>query len=121
MLSIHSQPNPEEQAPSRDVAVLVHITDIRTEPKLRFLADPWDLFEDGQLRLESTGVYNAQLRLRLRNRPAAGSGEGEVGFDAIQIRSSDGVGNGSASGSGSKDVKGKGVERMMPKKGKLKA
>lgn len=83
--SVHSQPDPEEQAPSKHVSVLVHISDIRKEPKIRFLADPWDLFEDGQLILENTRTYQARLNLRLRQ-PTKSAGNGDAGFDSIQIR-----------------------------------
>jgi hypothetical protein len=83
--SVHSQPDPEEQAPSKHVSVLVCISDFGKEPQIRFLADPWDLFEDGQLILENTRKYQARLNLRLRQ-PAEGAGNGEVGFDSVQIR-----------------------------------
>jgi hypothetical protein len=84
--SVHSQPDPEEQAPSKHVSVLVHISDVRKEPKIRFLADPWDLFEDGQLILENTRTYQARLNLRLRQ-PTKSAGNGDAGFDSVQIRS----------------------------------
>ncbi|SPN98452.1 uncharacterized protein DNG_01496 [Cephalotrichum gorgonifer] len=83
--SVHSQPDPAKQAPSKHVSVLVHISDTRSEPKIRFLADPWDLFEDRQLILENSRAYQARLALRLRQ-PGAGPGRGESGFDSIQIR-----------------------------------
>lgn len=83
--SVHSQPDPEEQAPSKHVSVLVYISDFRKEPQIRFLADPWDLFEDGQLILENTRKYQARLNLRLRQ-PPKGADDGDVGFDSIQIR-----------------------------------
>ena len=63
----------------------MYISDFRKEPQIRFLADPWDLFEDGQLILENTRKYQARLNLRLRQ-PAKGAGDGDVGFDSIQIR-----------------------------------
>ncbi|KAH6686915.1 hypothetical protein F5X68DRAFT_276173 [Plectosphaerella plurivora] len=88
--SVHSQPDPEDAAPSKHVSVLVLISDIRTEPKIRFLADPWDLFEDGQLILQNPRTYDARLNLRLRQaakKPAAG----EVGFDAVQFKKPDNV------------------------------
>ena len=80
--SVHSQPNPAQKAPSKDVAVLVHISNLRSEPRIRFLTDPWDLFQDGQLKLESRTTYKASLKLRERRL----GGGGEAGFDAIQIR-----------------------------------
>lgn len=83
--SVHSQPSPAEQAPSKDVSILVHISDLRSEPRVRFLADPWDLFQDGQLELETRTTYKAELKLRGRGKGA----QREAGFDSIQIRERD--------------------------------
>lgn len=83
--SVHSQPDPEHQAPSKHVSVLVHILDVRKEPKIRFLADPWDLFEDGQLVLQNTRTYKATLNLQPRQ-PTKSVGNGDAGFDFVQIR-----------------------------------
>lgn len=63
--------------------MLVHISDVRAEPKIRFLADPWDLFEDGQLILQNTRTYDATLNLRPR--PVAAVPAEESGFDAVQF------------------------------------
>lgn len=63
----------------------MHISNFRDEPKIRFLADPWDLFEDGQLILETTKTYQARLNLRLHQH-AKNRSNRDTGFDAIQIR-----------------------------------
>lgn len=63
----------------------MHISDFRNEPKIRFLADPWDLFEDGQLILENTKTYQATLNLRFRQ-PVKDTSR-DTGFNAVQIRS----------------------------------
>lgn len=81
--SVHSQPNPEEDAPTKDVSVLVTISDLRAEPQIRFLADPWDLYQDGQLLLKSRTTYTASFNPRVEKRADHGGG---TGFDAIQIR-----------------------------------
>lgn len=65
--------------------MLVHIADVRTEPKIRFLADPWDLFDDGQLILENTRTYHARLNLRLRQAAARPQSD-EAGFDTVQFK-----------------------------------
>lgn len=62
---------------------MVTIADLRGEPKIRFLTDPWDLFQDGQLLLKSRTTYQASLRLRSEK---CGGPAGETGFDSIQIR-----------------------------------
>ena len=69
--------------PSKDVAVLVIVSNLRGEPRIRFLTDPWDLFQDGQLKLKSRTTYKATLNLRPE---ARGASHGETGFDSIQIR-----------------------------------
>jgi hypothetical protein len=84
--SVHSQPDVDEQAPSKHVSILVHISGVRKEPKIRFLADPWDLFEDGQLILKNTKTYQARLKLRL-HQPPKSAGNVDAGFDSVQIRS----------------------------------
>lgn len=79
-----------DQEPNKHVSVLVHISDVRGQPKIVFLVDPWDLFKDGQLVLETTSTYKA--RLRLSPQGAGGSGSRardaveEGGFDTVQIR-----------------------------------
>ncbi|RSL91902.1 hypothetical protein CDV31_015378 [Fusarium ambrosium] len=85
--SVHSEPHPDEAAPSKDVSVLVHISDVRREPKIQFLTDPWDLFEDGQLILENARSYQARLELRPRQNTKEATSS-EVGFDAVQFRAS---------------------------------
>ncbi|RSL54666.1 hypothetical protein CEP53_007385 [Fusarium sp. AF-6] len=85
--SVHSEPHPNEAAPSKDVSVLVHISDVRKEPKIQFLTDPWDLFEDGQLILENARSYQARLELRPRQNTKEATSS-EVGFDAVQFRAS---------------------------------
>ncbi|KAL2669765.1 hypothetical protein Neosp_015210 [[Neocosmospora] mangrovei] len=85
--SVHSEPHPGEAAPSKDVSVLVHISDVRKEPKIQFLTDPWDLFEDGQLVLENARSYQARLELRPRQNTKEAT-SAEVGFDAVQFRAS---------------------------------
>lgn len=68
------------------------ISDLRAEPQIRFLTDPWDLYQDGQLLLKSRTTYTASLNPRVEKRAAPG---GETGFDAIQIRErTDGEGGG---------------------------
>jgi len=84
--SVHSQSDVDIQAPSKHVYILVHISDVRREPRIRFLADPWDLFEDGQLILETTKTYQARLKLR-HQQPAESAGKVDAGFDSVQIRS----------------------------------
>ena len=65
----------------------MHIFNVRKEPKVRFLADPWDLFEDGQLILENSRKYKAKLNLRLRQPTKGADGNGaDTGFDFVQIR-----------------------------------
>ncbi|SPO01787.1 uncharacterized protein DNG_04460 [Cephalotrichum gorgonifer] len=86
--SVHSYPDRSIQAPSKDVSVLVEISDLRAEPKIRFLADPWDLFQDGQILLKTRTTYQATLNLRARKRGDAASAS-ETGFDSIQIRERD--------------------------------
>ncbi|RSL45040.1 hypothetical protein CEP54_014440, partial [Fusarium duplospermum] len=83
--SVHSEPHPDEAVPSKDVSVLVHISDVRKEPKIQFLTDPWDLFEDGQLILENARSYQARLELRSRQNTKEATSS-EVGFDAVQFR-----------------------------------
>ncbi|KAM0323126.1 hypothetical protein ACHAQA_008976 [Verticillium albo-atrum] len=78
--SIHSEAESNEPAPMKHVSILVHIAEVRSEPKILFLADPWDLFADGQLTLENASKYRASLNLR----PRVGSGTEEGGFDAVQ-------------------------------------
>jgi hypothetical protein len=83
--SVHNQPDVNEGVQSKHISILVHISGVRKEPKIRFLADPWDLFEDGQLTLENTKTYQARLQLRLHQPPENG-GNADSGFDAVQIR-----------------------------------
>ncbi|KAM0438683.1 hypothetical protein ACHAPT_001439 [Fusarium lateritium] len=83
--SVHSQPHPDKAAPSKDVSVLVHISDLRKEPKIQFLTDPWDLFKDGQLVLENARSYEARLELRPRQNIKEAT-SAAVGFDALQFR-----------------------------------
>ncbi|PKS05647.1 hypothetical protein jhhlp_008166 [Lomentospora prolificans] len=87
--SIHSQPHTENAPPSRHVSVLVHISDVRTVPKIRFLTDPWDLFEDGQLIVENARTYQARLNLRMRHGTEKAAKD-DVGFDSLQFRSPEG-------------------------------
>lgn len=72
----------------RHVSILVHISELRGEPKILFLADPWDLFAEGQLTLENASRYKASLNLR----PWVGAAGNEGGFDSVQIRSRDAAG-----------------------------
>lgn len=65
----------------------MHISDVRKEPKIQFLTDPWDLFEDGQLILENAQSYQARLELRPRQNTKEATST-EVGFDAVQFRAS---------------------------------
>ncbi|ROT35439.1 hypothetical protein SODALDRAFT_283794 [Sodiomyces alkalinus F11] len=86
--SIHSEEAFSDEEPNKHVSVLVHISDVRRQPKILFLVDPWDLFKDGLLVLETASTYKASLRL---GRPGVGgsSSRGTVeegGFDAVQIR-----------------------------------
>lgn len=76
----------EVEAPSKHIYIFAHISDVRKEPKIRFLADPWDLFEDGQLILETKKSYQARLNLR-KQQPAENAGNENAGFDSVQIRS----------------------------------
>ncbi|KAJ4129524.1 hypothetical protein NW754_003805 [Fusarium falciforme] len=85
--SVHSEPHPDEAAPSQDVSVLVHVSDVRKEPKIQFLTDPWDLFKDGQLILENVRSYQARLELRPHQNTKEAT-RAEVGFDAVQFRAS---------------------------------
>lgn len=63
----------------------MHISDVRKEPKIQFLTDPWDLFEDGQLILENARSYQARLELRSRQNTKEAT-SAEVGFDTVQFR-----------------------------------
>ncbi|KAM0283500.1 hypothetical protein ACHAQH_002451 [Verticillium albo-atrum] len=83
--SVHSKAESSLPAPMKHVSILVHIAELRKEPKILFLADPWDLFADGQLTLENASKYKASLKLR----PRMGSVADESGFDAVQIRTRD--------------------------------
>ncbi|EGY19727.1 uncharacterized protein VDAG_01743 [Verticillium dahliae VdLs.17] len=86
--SIHSKVESSLPAPMRHVSILVHISELRGEPKILFLADPWDLFAEGQLTLENASRYKASLNLR----PWVGAAGNEGGFDSVQIRSRDAAG-----------------------------
>jgi hypothetical protein len=91
----------------------VHIFNVRKEPKVRFLADPWDLFEDGQLILENSRKYKAKLNLRLR-RPTKGN-SADTGFDFVQIREHEEDEMDKDEGPKEEQEKGKAVERKMRK------
>ncbi|KAL2757677.1 hypothetical protein ACRALDRAFT_1079807 [Sodiomyces alcalophilus JCM 7366] len=109
--SIHSEKALSDEEPNKHVSVLVHMSDVRDQPKILFLVDPWDLFKDGQLILETTSTYKAGLRLgprevgRSRDRDAAAEG----GFDVVQIRQRNSPRPDEAPPD-YVDVKGKGVE-----------
>ena len=55
---------------------------MRREPKIICLIDPWDLFHDGQLKVETSHTYKASLKIR----PRAAGGVATGGFDSIQVR-----------------------------------
>ncbi|KAM0617931.1 hypothetical protein ACHAP0_001196, partial [Verticillium nonalfalfae] len=86
--SIHSKVESSLPAPMKHVSILVHVSELRREPKILFLADPWDLFAEGQLTLENASSYKASLNLR----PWVGAAGNEGGFDSVQIRSRDAAG-----------------------------
>ena len=72
---------------STEVSVLVVVADPRKEPKMLFVPDPWDLYNDGQLHVSasSQGTYTATLGLGIFTGKGTEKSD-ESGFDAVQVR-----------------------------------
>lgn len=110
--SVHNEEESETE-PRRHVSVLVHISNVRTEPKILFLVDPWDLFRAGQLVLETATKYRASLRLQTNEATTTGQEANDAGFDTVQFKSRGVAQAGPAYGKppAYPDEKGKGVLR----------
>ncbi|KAH7129049.1 hypothetical protein EDB81DRAFT_860037 [Dactylonectria macrodidyma] len=75
-------------SPFRHIAVLAHISEVRGHPKIIFLADPWDLLNDGQVCLAPSFRYQASLKLKplARMRRLAGNTNESDGWTQVQLR-----------------------------------
>ncbi|KAH7140312.1 hypothetical protein B0J13DRAFT_557512 [Dactylonectria estremocensis] len=75
-------------SPFRHIAVLAHISEVRGNPKIIFLADPWDLLNDGQVCLAPSFRYEASLKLKslTRVKGLAGNTDGSGGWAQVQLR-----------------------------------
>lgn len=76
---------------TRNVPVLVIVAQPRTTPNMIFLTDPWDMYNEGHLKLVASGegAYAATIDMRPGTgvlRPKGESAAKASGFDTVQVR-----------------------------------